>query len=146
VRWLQPVAGVYQSGLVATAPVRPTRLAVFSNARYAAVPLLFWISEDDGSVQRARIDGVGGVVTVVPPGSAPVPAVNVDITADVEGVYWSNWSTGRVDMWRASDGRVVPVGFSAHPRALAVRGTSVFWTDDSGGVDARVYEVSIPLR
>lgn len=118
----------------------PSRIAVFDDpSRTYPVPLVFWISEDDGSVRGARSDGAFGIVTLVEPQSAA--PVHADIVADAHGVYWSNWLTGRLQMWRASDDRVLELGVSHTPFALAVRHPLVYWTDELRG---KILTVPVP--
>ncbi len=129
----------YTDGSLAIATGIPTRLAVFENTYYAPVPRLFWISEVDGSVRSTPVDGSGPIVTHVPP--QPDSPLAVDITADSNGVYFTNWFYGTVQMWRPWDQRVVDVGYSYGPVGVAVRYPTVWWTDPSSSA---VYTVDVP--
>lgn len=138
-RWVD--LGTFSTGTLLSGAGNPTRLAVYDNPSSPTFPdpIVFWISEDDGSVRAARADGAGSVATLVAPqGHA---AIHADIAADASGVYWSNWWTGRLQMWRASDDRLLELGMSYAPYAVAVRGSTVYWTDN---LDGAVYTVPVP--
>jgi hypothetical protein len=138
-RWVD--LGTFSTGTLLAGTGHPSRLAVYDNPASPTFPnpIVFWISEDDGSVRAARADGGGSIATLVAPqGHA---AVHADIAADANGVYWSNWWTGRLQMWRASDDRLLELGTSYAPYAVAVRGSTVYWTDN---LDRAVYAVPVP--
>lgn len=126
------------TSILASGTGHPSRLAVFDNPTYFP-QLLFWISEDDGSVRAMRTDGGGAIATLVPPQAHAV--YYPSITADEHGVYWSNWWTGRLQMWDAATDRVLELGTSFAPFAVAVRYPWVYWTDDLGGA---LYRVTVP--
>lgn len=144
IRWLKGAigsgwtTGVAQSGTTST----PSRLAIYDNPDRVWTPFVFWISEGDGSVRGAPADASGDERKYAEGGAS---AVHADIVADAEGVYWSNWAKGEITMWRASDGVTFTIATSAHPRALALRGTTLYWTDDGTNPSA-VYSTPIPLR
>lgn len=144
IRWLKGAIGSGWTTGVARSEARgsPSRLAIFDNPDRIWIPYVFWISEDDGSVHGTAADGTGSLSTYAERGEA---AVHADIVADGEGVYWSNWAKGEITMWRPSDGVTFTIATSAHPRALALRGKTLYWTDDGTNPSA-VYSTPIPLR
>jgi sugar lactone lactonase YvrE len=145
IRWVKGAVGSGFTSDVARAAAAAgaSRLAVYDNPDRLWTPFLFWISEADGSVRSAPADGSGAsVYTKVNPGAS---AGHADMVADAEGVYWSNWASGEIQMWRASDGETFTIATSAHPRALALRGKTLYWSDDGTNPSA-VYSTAIPLR
>lgn len=144
IRWVKGAVGSgFTSDVARAAAGGASRLAVYDNPDRIWTPFLFWISEADGSVRNAPADGSGDSVnTKVSPGAG---AGHADMVADAEGVYWSNWATGEIKMWRASDGETFTIATSAHPRALALRGKTLYWSDDGTNPSA-VYSTPLPLR
>lgn len=141
IRWIdvRGAAGSYSHGTLASATGTPARLALFENSYYAPVPRLFWISDLDGSVRSTTIDGYGAIVTHVPP--QPYAPGGVDITADSNGVYFTNVSNHTVQMWRPWDDRVIDLGYSFGPLGIAVRYPQVWWTDPDSSA---IYTVAVP--
>ncbi len=112
----------------------PSRLAVWQSPSVDLTRnIVFWASEDDGGVRWADFGDWGNwYVAAAPTG----PTSLMDITADADGVYWTNRDTGLVTMWSAAKGKVVPLARSTSPFGIATSGTDVYWTDD---VDQRIY-------
>lgn len=106
----------------------PSRLAVWQSPLDLTRNIVFWASEDDGGVRWAKFgDWANWAFAEWPTG----PTSLMDITADAEGVYWTNRSTGLVTMWSAATGKVVPLARSTSPFGIATSVTRVYWTDDA---------------
>ncbi len=105
----------------------PSRLAVWVNPGNTSDVLVFWASEDDGSVRWAPWANWASWGYVAPPTG---PTSVMDITADADGVYWSNRSTGLVTMWKAATGQVVILARSSSPFGIATFSSWVYWSDD----------------
>jgi len=105
----------------------PSRLAAWVAPLDATNVHLFWASEDDGSVWTAPFGTWSSAQRVSPPTG---PTSLMDITADPDGVYWTNRSTGLVRMWDAWSGAVVTLARSTSPFGVAVSGSWVYWSDD----------------
>lgn len=118
----------YATGLGGT----PSRIAAWVSPLDATNVQLFWASEDDGSVWAAGF-GTWSSAQVSPPTG---PTSLMDITADPDGVYWTNRSTGLVRMWDAWSGAVVTLARSTSPFGIASDGSWIYWSDD---VDQAIY-------
>jgi hypothetical protein len=130
-----PVSGGFSEERIAlTGAGTPSRLAVWQSLSVDGTGnLVFWASEDDGGVRWADLgDWVSRGVAGWPTG----PTSLMDITADADGVYWTNRDTGLVMMWSAAKSDVVALSRSNSPFGIATSGTRVYWTDD---VDKKVY-------
>ncbi len=126
--------GLSPEQIALTGAGTPSRLAVWQSPSVDGTGnMVFWASEDDGGVRWADLgDWARRGVAGWPTG----PTTLMDITADADGVYWTNRSTGLVTMWKAATGEVIPLSWSRSPFGIATSGTRVYWTDD---VDQKVY-------
>jgi hypothetical protein len=119
--------GVGGEQIALTGAGTPSRLAVWQNPLDLTRNIVFWASEDDGGVRWA-VPGEWANWSVAEWPTGPTSLM--DITADAQGVYWTNRSTGLVTMWSAATGKVVPLAWSTSPFGIATSVTRVYWTDD----------------
>jgi len=111
----------------------PSRLTAWVDPYNPANVHLFWASEDDGSVWESPFGDWSKARQIAPPTG---PTSLMDITADDDGVYWTNRSTGLVRMWSVRWGTAVTLARSTSPFGTASDGSRIYWSDD---VDQAIY-------